>query len=90
MISIYVLNARPCALYPSWINNYLATHTHLIIEVFNDSVFDIVTNAVRFLLALAMPLILVLWSPIVYRRSIWHFWCASHIFDQMIWTKPRR
>lgn len=66
MISVYVLDARACALYPCWIDNHLASHAHLIIEVFNYSVFNIVTNAVWFLLALAMPLILVLWSPIVY------------------------
>ena len=67
MISVYVLDARACALYPCWIDNYLSAHAHLIIEVLNHGIFDIVTNTVRFLLALTMPLILVLWPPIVYR-----------------------
>ena len=90
VISIDILDSWTSTLDTLWINNDLASHAYLIVKIFHYCTFDIITETVWFLLTLTVPLVLILRSSIVHWRCIWHFWSATHIFHQLIWTKPWR
>ena len=88
VISIDILDSRASTLDTLWINNDLPSHAYLIVKIFYYCTFDVITETVWFLLTLTVPLVLILRSSIVHWRCIWHFWSATHIFHQLIWTKP--